>query len=134
MILLLRAALFVAGMIMVMQGIGFLVTPETAADSLGAAVGDTRSLAVLRADMTAFFVVAGGAMLWGAWQRSGGALVVSAMLLSIAFLGRMVSAFADGTYEGFWLPMLLEALFVLLSLLGAKMLPVKRSGLQSLGV
>ena len=133
MILLLRAALFAAGLMMLMQGVAFLVTPETAAASLGVAVGDTQSLAVMRADMTAFFVLAGGAMLWGAWQRSAGALLVSAILFGIALLGRSVSVFADGIYDQFWVPMAFEALFVALSIWGARVLPVKRSGLQSLG-
>lgn len=80
-------------------------------------------LAVLRADMTAFFVVAGGCQLWGGWRRNGDLLLVPALLFGIAFTGRAISATLDGTAPGFAMPMAVEALQVVLAIAAWRVLP-----------
>ena len=62
-------------------------------------------------------------MMRGAWRRAGDVLLVPAALFGIAFVGRLVSLFADGAYEGFWVPMGIEALVVVVSLAGHYLLP-----------
>lgn len=119
----LTAALFVLGLLFIVQGGGFLFMPATAAPSFGVSADGPMGLAALRADFTAFFIVGGFAMLWGAWKRNGDLLLIPAALFGIAFLGRLVSVFADGTYDGFWFPMAVEATVVILSLIGSRVLP-----------
>ncbi|ANU08835.1 hypothetical protein [Paraurantiacibacter namhicola] len=121
--LLLIAALFLLGIVFVANGIGFLLTPEQQAAGFGMGADGIQGLSTLRADMTAFFVVAGGALMWGAWRRAGDVLLVAAALVGIAFTGRFVSLLADGIYEGWWFPMGVEALTVVLALIGSRMLP-----------
>ena len=124
----LTAILMLGGIAFVLIGCGFLLQPESSAASFGMAANGAQGLSTLRADMTAFFLVGGAAMIWGAWQRNGELLLVPAALFGIAFTGRTVSLFADGLYEGWWTGMTVEALVVILSLWASRMLPHEAIG------
>lgn len=121
--LILTAVIFVLGLLFVVQGFNFMILPAGAAPGFGLAPNGAAGLAVLRADFPAFFLVGGGALIWGAWKRNGDILLIPALLFGIAFFGRCVSIFADGVYEGFWFPMAVEASTVILSLIGSRVLP-----------
>ena len=121
--LILTALLFVGGLFFAISGIGFLFMPQSTAASFGLAAASVQGWATIRADMTGFFLVGGLCMLWGAWRRAGDVLLVPAALFGIAFLGRLVSAIADGPYEGFWFPMAVEAAVVIVSIMGNRLLP-----------
>lgn len=123
----LTAALMIGGIVFVLIGFGFLLQPASSASGFGLG-GDTHGLSTLRADMTAFFVVGGGAMAWGAWKRNGELLLVPAALFGIAFTGRAVSLFADGFYDGWWTSMGVEALVVAVSLTASRLLPHEAVG------
>lgn len=119
----LTALILLGGIFYVFNGISFLVSPASQSEGFGLPTADVAGLSTIRADLTAFFLVAGAAMIWGAWKRNGDVLLIPAALLAIAFLGRLVSLFADGTYDGWYLPMAAEAVTVLLTLAGSRMLP-----------
>ncbi|HEX5644847.1 MAG TPA: DUF4345 family protein [Erythrobacter sp.] len=123
MILMLRALLLLGGLFYVLMGIGFLLDPVSSGADFGISAQGTMGLASIRADMTAFFVVAGGCLLWGAWARKGDPLLVSAGLMAIALTGRLVTLFVDGPHEAFWMPMLVEAITVILALVCFRVLP-----------
>lgn len=123
MILMLRALLLLGGLFFVLMGIGFLLDPVGSGADFGIAPQGTMGLASIRADMTAFFVVAGGCLLWGAWARKGDPLLVSAGLMIIALIGRIVTLFVDGPHDGFAMPMLVEAMTVLVALICYRVLP-----------
>ena len=124
----LTAILMLGGIAFVLIGFGFLLQPESSAASFGMTANGAQGLSTLRADMTAFFLVGGGAMIWGAWRRNGELLLVPAALFGIAFTGRAVSLVADGSYEGWWTGMTVEALVVILSLWASRMLPHEAIG------
>ena len=121
--LILTALIFVEGLFFLVMGANFLIMPSSAVTSFALSPNGPAGLAVLRADFPALFFVGGGAMIWGAWKRNGDLLLVPAAIFGIALFGRLVSVFADGTTAGFWLPMLVEAVAVLLSLIGSRVLP-----------
>lgn len=121
--LILTALIFVEGLFFLVMGLSFLFMPASTVTSFHLTPDGAGGLAVLRADFPALFFVGGGAMIWGAWRRNGDLLLVPAALFGIALFGRIVSVFADGTYPGFWSPMLVEALAVILSLVGSRVLP-----------
>lgn len=123
MVLVLRALLFIGGLFFAGVGIGFLLTPVSSAAGFGLAPQGVMGLATLRADMTAFFIVAGGCLIWGGWSRKGDPLLVSAALMAIALVGRIVTLASDGDYEGFWQPMMIEAVTAIIALIGSRMLP-----------
>lgn len=121
--LILTALLFVGGLFFLAMGAGFLLNPATAGADFGITPEGILGNASLRADFTAFFVVAGGCMIWGAWKRKGDPLLVSAALFGVAFAGRAVNLAALGSYDGFWLPMMVEASAVIFCLIGSRVLP-----------
>ena len=126
--LILTAILLLGGIAFVLIGCGFLIQPESSAGGFGLVGSGAQGLSTLRADMTAFFVVGGVCMIWGAWKRNGELLLVPAALFGIAFAGRLVSAIVDGATPGFWLPMLIEAATVAVNLLGSRYLPHEAVG------
>lgn len=123
MILMLRALLFVGGLFFVLMGIGFLLDPVGSGANFGIAPQGTMGMASIRADMTAFFIVAGGCLIWGAYARKGDPLLVSAALMAIALIGRVVTLIADGPHDLFWQPMLVEAVTVIVALICSRVLP-----------
>lgn len=121
--LILTALLFVGGLFFVAMGAGFLLNPATAGADFGVIPEGIMGHASLRADFTAFFVVGGGCMIWGGWKRKGDPLLVSAALFAIALFGRAVNLAVLGSYQDFWLPMAVEAIAVILCLVGSRVLP-----------
>lgn len=123
MFVVLRALLLLGGIFYVAMGIGFLLNPVSSGADFGLAPQGTLGLASIRADMTAFFVVAGGCLIWGAWARKGDPMLVTAALMGIAIVGRMVTLASDGAHDGWWLPVIVEAVTVVLALFGSRVLP-----------
>ena len=121
--LILTALLFVGGLFFVAVGAGFLLNPATAAADFSVIPDGVVGFASVRADFTAFFVVGGGCMIWGGWKRKGDPLLVSAALFATAFIGRAVNLIAMGSYDGFWIPMLIEAAATIICLTGSRVLP-----------
>ena len=123
MILFVRAALFVAGMFFLIIGASFLLDPAQAAAGFGMGADSTQGLSSIRADMTAFFWVGGGGLLWGAWARNSDPLLMAAALFAVAFVGRLVNLMQHGTYDGWWFAMAIEAVTTALALLASRVLP-----------
>ena len=119
----LTALAMIGGIVFTLIGLGFFFQPDSTGANFALLPDGVPGLAVMRADMTAFFVVGGGCMIWGAWKRNGELLLVPAALFGIAFTGRLVSAVADGATPQFWLPMLVEAAMVVISLMASRLLP-----------
>jgi hypothetical protein len=121
--LFLTAALFLCGLFNLFLGVSFFLTPGPLGAQFNLLPNGVGGLAVLRADLTAFFVVAGACQLWGGWKRNGDLLLVPILLFGIAFTGRAISAMFDGTYPGYAMPMAVEAAQVLLGLAAWRLLP-----------
>ena len=119
----LTALAMIGGIVFTLIGLGFFFVPDTAGASFSLLPDGVPGLAVMRADMTAFFVVGGVCMIWGAWKRNGELLLVPAALFGIAFCGRLLTVIIDGPSRQFWLPMLVEAATVIVTLLGSRHLP-----------
>lgn len=121
--LILTALIFAQGLLFLVLGLQFLLMPADAGAGFGLLADGPAGLAVLRADFPALFFVGGGAMIWGAWKRNGDLLLVPAAIFGVALFGRCVSLVADGAAPGFWFPMAVEAVAVLLTLTASRVLP-----------
>lgn len=121
--IILTALIFVGGLFFLVTGMGFLADPVNSGETFGLRAIDADGLVTMRADMTAFFVIAAICMLIGAWRRNGDILLVPAGLFGVALVGRFVSIAADGTEPGFWMPMAVEALTVIVLLVASRVLP-----------
>jgi len=124
----LTALAMISGIVCVLIGFGFFFVPDTAGASFALLPDGIPGLAAIRADMTAFFLVGGGCMIWGAWKRNGELLMVPAALFAIAFAGRLVTALVDGATPHFWLPMLGEGAMVIVTGLASRHLPHRAVG------
>jgi hypothetical protein len=69
-------------------------------------------LSSMRADFTAFFLVAGLFMIFGAWKQRGDVLAAPLLLFLIALTGRALNLLMVGVYPDWWLPMAVEAAHV----------------------
>jgi hypothetical protein len=124
----LTALALIGGIVSTLIGLGFLFMPDSTGAEFALLADGAAGLAVLRADMTAFFIVAGVCMIWGAWRRNGELLLVPAALFGIAFAGRLLTVIVEGPWPQFWAPMLAEAAAVAVTLLGSRYLPHEAVG------
>lgn len=124
--LVLTALIFLAGLLDLFLAIGFLTDPAGNGAQLGVMPNGTAGLSTMRADFTAFFLVAAGCMMWGAWRRNGDLLLVPAALFGTAITGRAINLAIHGAYPGFILPMAVEAFHVILLIVAWRILPHHR--------
>ncbi len=122
----LRVLLIAAGALFALIGLRFAFYPVGAAAGFGLEAPDTQGLASIRADYLSLFGGSGIAMLWGAFSRSAPVLLMAAILMGLAMAGRIVSLLADGSYEGWLPPLLVEATVTILALIGSRVLPEAR--------
>lgn len=120
MITVLRVLLALLGALFVLVGSQFLLTPVAMGGDFGLIPDGNGGLSTIRGDLTAFFWVSGGALLYGVWKQRGDALYVTAALMGIVFCARCLSLALDGFYEGWAPPMAIEAVTVILCLFGAR--------------
>lgn len=119
----LTALIFLGGLMFTFIGADFLIRPEDAANGFGMEAVTVTGLAAIRGDMTAFFAITGLSMLFGAWKRNGDILLIPAFMLGTALIGRLLTLMTHGSADGFFFPMLIEAVFVIACLMGSRVLP-----------
>lgn len=124
--LILIALIFLAGLFDLFLALGFLADPATNGAQLGVSPIGVAGLSTIRADFTAFFLVAAFCMMWGAWRRNFDLLLVPAALFGIALTGRAINLAIHGSYPGFALPMGVEAFHVVLLVIAWRVLPHHR--------
>ena len=121
--LVLTALIFIGGLFFTLMAADFLFRPEDAATGLGMAAIDATGVAAIRGDMTAFFAITGLAMLYGAWKRRRDILLIPAFMLTTAFIGRVITLATHGGEDGFFVPMIVEAVFALACISAIRLLP-----------
>lgn len=121
----LKVVLSLLGLLFIYMGAGFLIDPAEAGADFGIGAAGAHGLTSIRADLTAFFLVAGGATLMGTWTARKEYLYVAAALMAIALVARLISAAQFGTFDGWVAPIVVEAITVVLALMGARVLHPK---------
>ena len=104
----LKVVLSLLGLLFIYMGAGFLIDPAEAG-----------------ADLTAFFLVAGGATLMGTWTARKEYLYVAAALMAVALVARLISAAQFGTFDGWVAPIVVEAVTAILALMAVRVLHPK---------
>ncbi|AWW75857.1 hypothetical protein CD351_15615 [Erythrobacter sp. KY5] len=128
MILALKVLLTLGGGLLVFMGFGFFTDPVSSAADFGIDVEGAHGLTSIRADMTAFFGVSGACFIWGAWANRSDPLIIGAALMFVTLATRLVALGAYGAFEGYILPMLVEALLGIFGIVGARILPKTTRG------
>ena len=129
--LIVRSLLILAGMIFCVIGGSFLAYPASPGGSFGLDTNGAQGLSSLRGDFTAYFWVTGGGLIYGAWAKRRDVLLIPGLLLGITFAARALSLALDGFYENWWQPMGVEALTIVLILVGRR--AFAQRGLSTLG-
>ncbi|MBX7481986.1 hypothetical protein [Qipengyuania qiaonensis] len=106
----LSAILLALAILDLVIGTGFLMDPASSGTDFGLSIASTHGESTLRGDMTAFFYVTAISLASGAWKRRGDMLFPALGLFGIAFTGRFVNVVTQGTYDGWLVPMGVEAL------------------------
>ena len=119
----LTAVIFLLGLFDLFMGLNFLFNPDATAAGLGLAGLGNQGTSTLRADFTAFFGVIAVCMMLGAWRRNGDLLLVPAALMGTAVVVREISVMLDGPYPGWPLPMVVEAVHVIVLIAAWRVLP-----------
>ena len=125
MMMVLRIALSLLGLLFVFMGAGFLFDPAGNAADFGLEPVGPQGLSSIRGDLTAFFWVSGGSLLIGVWRENATLLCVAAALMGIVFAARALSLALDGSYDAWFVPMAIEGLTVALALVAARMIARK---------
>jgi len=126
MIIGLRIALCLGGLLLLYLASGFLLDPAGAGANFGLKTVGVQGLTSVRADFTGFFGVGGACFIWGALARRRDPLLIGAALMLVTLAARLVALAIDGTFEGYITPMGVEAILGVLALFGARALPVKQ--------
>jgi hypothetical protein len=119
----LTAVIFLLGLFDLFMGLNFLFNPDAAAAGLGLTGMGAMGTSTLRADFMAFFGVIAISMMLGAWRRNGDLLLVPAALMGTAVVVRAISLMLDGAYPGWWGPMAVEGLHVIVLIAAWRVLP-----------
>ena len=120
------ALVFLGGLFFVLLGLSFLFQPAASAPGFGLATMGTKGLATLRADLFAFFAALGACMIWGAWKRRGDLLLLPAIVIVLALIGRLVSGAVDGMGDGALASILMEAGIAIVLFVARAVLPHHR--------
>jgi len=126
MIIGLRVALCLGGLLLLFMASGFLLDPVTSGANFGLKVEGAHGLTSVRADFTGFFGVGGACFIWGALARRPDPLLIGAAMMLVTLAARLVALAIDGSFEGYITPMGVEAILGVLALFGARALPTQR--------
>lgn len=107
-----RVAVAAVALLNLVLGLLFLVRPAWMAAQFYVTPIGSQGLASIRADFTAFFLVAGGFALLGAQRLDPEPLKVPIALFAIAFFGRCVSLLFDGIGPAAFPPMVAEVAMI----------------------
>ncbi|MEL6237918.1 MAG: DUF4345 family protein [Pseudomonadota bacterium] len=122
-----RVLIVLLGLMFLFVGASFLFDPVGMGGNFGLEAKGAHGLASIRADLTGFFWVAGGCALIGVWKQRGELLLVTAAFMGIAVSARALSLALDGTFDGFLPPMVVEAVTLILCVIGARMMSGARA-------
>ena len=127
MILIARILAALAALFGIVLGLGFLIDPIKSGANFFLSPNCIPGMAVLRADMCAFFLTGGILAAAAAWRQNAGFLIAPILLFAIAITGRTVSLIVDGVTPGAFVPMAVEAFFVVSLLFAHRTFAASRS-------
>ena len=114
----LRGLICLIGIFNILIGVGFLFLPSKLAEAFFLTPVGTEGLATLRADFPGFFIGAALFALAGAIRNQAAPLLVPLVMLTIALVGRCVSALTDGFVTGSAAPMIVELVMITILFIG----------------
>ncbi len=114
MILASRGLLIVIGLLFAFIAFGFLFNTQEAAAGVGLNVSTIGGFATVRADMAGYFAVSSALLLYSSFLRAPQYLWPVLLLIGAAFLGRVITVFANGYDDQSFIPMGVEIIIMAL--------------------
>ncbi|HYE47817.1 MAG TPA: arylsulfatase [Caulobacter sp.] len=121
-----RLLLGVVGLLALLIASRFWLAPAQAGPAFALTPEGPAGLGTLRADMAAFFALAGGLSLWAAVRRESRWLWPVLAILGLALAGRFLNLAVTGGGKGVIAPMAVEAALIGVVLLAMRVLPRAR--------
>lgn len=118
----LRVLIGLSGLLFIALALGFLLDPAQAAARLGIGAIAPLGLATLRGDFIGFFGTAGILALLGAARGDARYFIAPLMLVGMTLAGRLITIATSGFDATMAPPMLVEAVTVVLLVLGRRSL------------
>ena len=109
-----RVLIGIAGALGLVAALMFWLEPERAAQGVGLALANPTGTATIRADIAGFFAASGVFALIGSIQGRAEPVFGTLMLMSFAFLGRLLNVAMSGWNPMFLPPMLIEIVVIAL--------------------
>jgi hypothetical protein len=119
----LRALVGIAGLLGLLVAARMWMAPEEAAAQLGVAASGPLGLATIRADMGGFFAAGGTFAMAAVIKGRSSLLLPSVVLIGFALTGRLVAVAMNGFAPEMAPPMAIEAVLLVLFVVGWKWLP-----------
>lgn len=107
-----RILLALVGLLFVSISAGFLLTTQSSAADVGLNISSLAGYATVRADMSAYFIVSGGILLYASARKAAHLLWPVLLLIIAAYMGRLITVFVDGYEVASFTPMIVEAIIV----------------------
>jgi hypothetical protein len=117
-----RLAAALVGLFGLALGLWFFVRTSDAAMAFFVQPIGAAGEATLRADMSSFFLIGAAWAFYAAWTGRGTPLLVPGALYAVAITGRLVNLIVNGFFAGALLPMIVEAMLIVLCVFGYKAL------------
>ncbi|MFD1612183.1 hypothetical protein ACFSCW_10255 [Sphingomonas tabacisoli] len=117
-----RIAAALVGLFGLVMGLWFFLKTPDAAEAFFVQPLGAAGEATLRADMSAFFLISAAWAFYAAVTQRGSALLVPGALYAVAITGRAVNLIVNGFFAEAPLPMIVEAMLILLCVFGYKAL------------
>ncbi len=114
MILTSRGLLIAIGLLFAFIAFGFLFNTQEAAAGVGLNVSTIGGFATVRADMAGYFAVSSALLLYSSFLRAPQYLWPVLWLIGAAFLGRVITVFANGYDNQSFIPMGVEIIIMAL--------------------
>jgi hypothetical protein len=122
MVIVIRVVLCLIAAFFVLFGLRFMLTPDTMATEFFITPAGIAGLSTMRADLGGAFFGIGACVALGVFPRATRWLQAAALILAAIVVGRLVGFVADGTTRSAITALIVEVVFVVLLLVGARRL------------
>ncbi len=107
-----RILLGLVGVLFIILAIGFLFSTKESAANVGLDISTLTGYATVRADMSGYFIVSGGILLYASIRKFAHILWPVSLLIIAAYIGRLITIFVNGYDTASFTPMIIEAVIV----------------------
>lgn len=119
-----RILLGLFGLLFIFIAFGFLFNTQISASNVGLEISTHTGYATVRADMAGYFIVGGALLLYASINKMAQFLWPVLLLVVAAFVGRLITVFANGYDNSSFIPMIVELIIISLIIYAQRHWPI----------